>query len=202
MAFKLPRLSLGQPIVNPDFTPATILQRWWQSVVQAIESQEDNQDSTLSQLQAALALGGAGQVTADASTGAAKSGQATLGGLTVDSAAWVAGPVVALAGVTAPMNKLTFTGSAPQSADLTGGPMDGEYRLVEVGPALTIFTGTFTVKSNNAGAIIISLGNPVNTQVFARATLGAVSYRMDLRKVAGAGVASNLSAYLFARRAP
>lgn len=194
MAFRLPRLPAS-------YTPDQ-LQRWWQSVCEAVEAQEDNQDSIISQIQASLALGGAGQVTADATAGTAKSGQATTTGLTVDSAVFVAGPTVALAGVTAPMVNLTLTGSAPQGAVLTGGPMDGEYRIVEVGAGVTIFTGHFTVKTTNTGAVIITLSDPVNTQIFPRATVGAVSYRMDLRKTAGAGVASNLSAYLFARRAP
>lgn len=202
MAFTLPRLSGGGPIVDSGGKPTTTLQRWWQTIVEAIEGQEAGQDSVLSQIQASLALGGAGQVTADAAGATAKSGQATASGLTIDSAAWVAGPIVPLTGVGAPMVNLTLTGSAPLSAVLTGGPMDGEYRIVEVGPALTLFTGRFTVKTTNTGAVIITLGNPVNTQIFPRATVGAVSYRMDLRKTAGAGVATALSAYLFARRAP
>lgn len=195
MAFRLPRLP-------SSYTPDQ-LQRWWQSVCQAVEAQEDNQDSIISQIQASLALGGAGQVTADATAGTAKSGQTTTNGITLDTIGlWVAGPTVALAGVTAPMVNLTLTGSAPLSSALTGGPMDGEYRVVEVVAGVTIFTGHFTVKTTNTGAVIITLSDPVNTQVFTRATTGAVSYRMDLRKTAGAGVASALSAYLFARRAP
>jgi hypothetical protein len=202
MAFTLPTLSLTSPITDGKGLPTTLLQRWWQTITQAIEAQEDNQDSILSQIQASLTLAGQGVVNGDASGSTAKSGQTTTTGLTIDSSTFVNGPVVALTSVTGAMVHLTLTGSGPQSAVSSGGPMDGEYRIVEVGAGVTIFTGAFTVKTLNTGATVVNMANPVNTTIFTRATTGSVSYRLDLRKTAGAGVANNLQAYLFARRAP
>lgn len=202
MALQLPRLSLINAIVDPaSGKPTTILQRWWQVFCEAIEANEASQDALISQLQAALQLAGGALVTTDAGGATAKSGQTTTSGLTVDSAAWVAGPPVALTAVGALMTSLVLTGSAPQSATSSGGPMDGEYRIQEVtGGEVTVFTGHFTVRTLTGGATIINLSDPVNNTVFVRSATGAVSYRMDLRKTAGAGTATGLSAYLFARR--
>lgn len=204
MAFQLPLLSLTQAIVDAAGKPTTVLQRWWQTMAKAIEAQENNQDTNISQIQAALALAGTGVVSTDATSGTAKSGQATTTGLTVDASTFVNGPLVALAGITAPMTHLTLTGSGPQSALSSAGPMDGEYRIVEIVGVTetTIYTGTFTVKTLGTGATVINLANPVNTTIFTRAASGSVSYRLDVRKTAGAGVANALQAYLFARRAP
>jgi hypothetical protein len=196
MAFRLPRLPT-------TYTPEQ-LQRWWQSVCEAVESQENNQDTALSQIQAALALAGTGVVNNDAATGAAKSGQTTTNGLTINSSTYVHGPQVNLAGVTGGMPHLTLTGSGPQSATSTDGPMDGDYRIQEIVGVTeaTIFTGHFSVKTLNNGSSLVVMSDPVNTQVFTRSSTGAVSYRLDLRKLAGVGEAEALTAYLFARRAP
>jgi hypothetical protein len=205
VAFQLPRLSLSNPITDPTTgKPTTLLQRWWASLAQQIETQEDNQDTALSQIQAALALAGTGVVNTDAGGTTAKSGQNTATGLTVNSSSFIHGPLVALTAVTAGMPHLTLTGSAPQAAVSAAGPMDGEYRIVEVvaGVDSLIFSDTFHVKTLNTGATILTLDNPVNTQIFTRSAIGAVSYRLDVRKTAGAGEADSLQAYLFARRAP
>lgn len=194
MAFRLPRLPT-------TYTPQQF-QKWWQQLCERMEAQEDTQDTLLSQIQASLALAGVGVVATDAAGATAVSGQTTTTGLSVVDENWVAGPTVSLAGVGGPMTALTLTGSGPQSAVSEGGPMDGEYRIVEVGPAVTIFTGRFTVRTTVTGTTLVSLLDPVNTEVFTRATVGAVDYRMDLRRTAGAGTATALQAYLFARRAP
>jgi hypothetical protein len=203
VAFQLPRLSLAVPVAG-DLKPTTVFQRWWQSVCEAIEKQEEAQDTILSQIQASFVQAGQGVVATDAGAGTAKSGQDTDTGLTVDSAAWVNGPLVPLTGVTAPMSHLTLTGSGPQSGASTGGPMDGEYRVQEIVGAIetTVFTGHFTARTTVGGTTLISLSDPVNTQIFVRAATGAVSYRLDIRRTAGAGIVESLQAYLFARRAP
>jgi len=204
VAFQLPRLSLSQPIVDSAGLPTNLLQRWWQTMAQAIETQENNQDTVLSQIQASLALAGTGVVANDATTGTAKSGQATTTGLTINTTTFVNGPLVPLTGITGAMTHLTLTGSGPQSALSVGGPMDGEYRIVEIVgiTETTIFTDTFTAKTLNNGSSVLIVANPPNTQIFTRAATGAVSYRLDVRKTAGAGEADSLQAYLFARRAP
>jgi hypothetical protein len=170
MAFQLPRLSLSVPVAG-DLKPTTVFQRWWQTVCEAIEKQEEAQDTVLSQIQAAFVQAGLGVVATDAAAGTAVSGQAAATLLTVDSAAWVAGPLVALAGVTAPMTHLTLTGSGPQSGASSGGPMDGEYRIQEIVGAseATVFTGHFSARTTVAGTTLISLSDPVNTQIFVRA---------------------------------
>lgn len=194
--FRLPRL--------PSEYTDQQLQRWWQAVCEKIEANENAQNDLISQLQASLQLAGGAVAGVDAAGSTAKSGQATLGGITVDSASWVSGPTVALSGVTAGMPTLTLTGSGPLSAASQGGPMDGEYRIQEIVgiTETTVYTGRFTVRTLSNGSTIINLPNPVNTQTFGRIATGAVSYRLDLRKTAGAGRATGLSAYLFARRAP
>jgi hypothetical protein len=203
--FRLTRLPPSVPIVSPDTgKPSNNFVLWWQSVCEQIEANENAQNDLISQLQAALALAGGAVTETDAAGTTAKSGQTTTNGLTVDSATWVPGPTVALSGVTAGMTQLILTGSGPLNGTSSGGPMDGEYRIVEVvGITETvIYTGSFTVRTLSNGSTIINLTDPVNNQTFTRSATGAVSYRLDLRRKAGAGIVTGLSAYLFARRYP
>lgn len=194
--FRLPRL--------PAQYTKEQFQLWWQSTVEAIEFNENAQNDLISQLQASLQLSGGAVAGNDAATGTAKSGQATATGLTVDSGTWVNGPQVALSGISGSMTKLLLTGTGPQSASVNGGPMDGEYRVQEVVglSETTVFTGTFTLRSLPNGSPNITLGNPPNNQVFVRSANPNATYRLDLRKTAGAGFATNLTAYIFARRYP
>lgn len=194
--FRLPRL--------PTQYTDEQLQRWWQAVCEKIEANENSQNDLISQLQASVALAGGAVVGNDAATGTARSGQAETTGLTVNSVSWINGPSVLLTTVSAGMTKLLLTGSGPTSATSSGGPMDGEYRIQEVVgiTEVTVYTGTFTVRTLTNGSTIINLGNPVNNTVFTRSANPTVTYRLDLRKTAGAGIATALSAYIFARRYP
>ena len=58
MAFRLPRLPRDTKIAGADGKPSLEFQRWWQSVVTSIETQEAAQDALLEQIIAARAAAG------------------------------------------------------------------------------------------------------------------------------------------------
>lgn len=158
--------------------------------------------------QGAQAAANDAQTTADdALGGGSVSGSATNPSvdLTVNGA-WVAGPVVSLTGVVA--GNLTFSGSGPiqdDNVNLLGSNFAaGEYRLVEVigGVDDVLLTESFSLFSGGSvPAIVSNTGAPtIAAYVSARASTGAVDYRIDARKVSGAFIQS-LSLYIFARRA-
>lgn len=77
MTFRLPRLPEADEIVTDKRRPTFKFQRWWQSVVVKLETQESGQDDLLAQILAAqddatqaLADAAAAQATADAALAA------------------------------------------------------------------------------------------------------------------------------------
>lgn len=157
------------------------------------------------------------QATADgAGGGTAVSGSDTDTGNTVSSTvSWVAGPLVSLTGVVA--GNLTVPGSAPTSSGTTVAITNinivshtGEFRIVEViggvdGTAYGPFAyyASTLLDPTTPGSYPAEVYTPDSAAVAAindpRVSTGAVSYRMDFRRVNGPTV-NNLAGYLFARR--
>ena len=108
---------------------------------------------------------------------------------------------------------LTINGTGPQQTDavlIAGapGPITGEFRVVEIVGAsdTTVFTGLFNVApaSFDAGEPPVVTNRSVSdVSAFssARTSTGSVSYRLDVRRTSGGALVSDLSLYLFARRA-
>jgi hypothetical protein len=76
MAFRLPRLPEADEIVTDKRRPTFKLQRWWQSVVTKLETQEGTQDALLAQIVAAQAAADAAQASADTAIADAAAAQA------------------------------------------------------------------------------------------------------------------------------
>lgn len=55
MAFRLPRLQSNVALVNAGGKPTSEFQRWWQSVIETLETQEQLQDATILAIQQAQA---------------------------------------------------------------------------------------------------------------------------------------------------
>lgn len=66
MAFRLPRLPETIEIVEPNRRPSFKFQRWWQSIVSKLETQEGIQDQALIDIQTALTNAGIALDTANA----------------------------------------------------------------------------------------------------------------------------------------
>jgi hypothetical protein len=90
VAFKLPRLTRGLRITNPDGTPAEAFMVWWDNFAKQIETQENTQDELLAAVvaaQAAADAAGAAAAVADAAAAdaqtAADNAQAAVDALVV-----------------------------------------------------------------------------------------------------------------------
>lgn len=225
MPFKLPRLQARLPIVDKEGNPMPSFLRFFNiDFVGRIEQQEASQAAVLVSLQniqsqqsaqlalinQALELAGLALETAD-SGGTTKSGSETSS-FALASTLFSAGPLLNLTSVLA--GTLTIPGTSPQvvlgtTAMTAGTVTNGEYRLVEVvsGVDTVLFTGTFTVTDvTTEGPVQEFEMNHVSAPDVAalslsRSTTGAVSYRIDTRRVSGATM-TGLRFYLFARRAP
>lgn len=176
----------------------------------AVTALQAAQTQTIAQAQAntTVAMQAAqAQATADTATGSgAQSGDATSSASALAGGAWTNGPQVNLAGVSA--GNLTVQNSGPSQAAITAmngfGAWTGNWRIQEIVGAIetTVFTGTFSMERyfEEFGAIIF-LFNETDTGTFssARASTGAVSYRLDINSPDVDVFDVNL--YLYVRRA-
>ena len=88
--FSLPRLNIALPVVTDKGFPTPAFHRWWQNVVEAIETQENTQDDLLAAIiaaqsaadTAAAAAATAATAAADAQA-AADAAQATADAITI-----------------------------------------------------------------------------------------------------------------------
>lgn len=130
------------------------------------------------------------------------SGSASNPAVDVPDGTWVLGPQVDLTGVVA--GDLTITGSGPQQdSDLAStGTFNGQFRIVEVvgGVDTVLDTFGFTVSAGGTLGTVLYV-SAVSDFIAARATTGAVSYRIDARRATGSASLTSLSLYIFARRA-
>lgn len=160
-------------------------------------------NSTQAATNSAAAAANNAQNTADG--GAAVSGSATDPSVSLFGTSWQAGPVVNLTGVVA--GNLTITGTGPiQDSDVTCSQKTfaGEYRVVEViggvDTVLQVFSFSAVAPDFDLATIVNSDASAVADFTSARASTGAVSYRIDARRVSG-GVLADVSLYVYARRA-
>lgn len=171
-----------------------------------------NQQTT-AQAQAAQQAANNAQATADeALADGTVSGSALDPTVDVPDGTWVQGPQVDLTGVVA--GTLTITGSGPQQDDsinifgLGARAFNGEFRIVEIVgmTETTVFTGTFScfqsaddpaaTVANYSAAAVSSFSAPASST-------GAVSYRMDARRVSPYMTSlTDLDLYIYVRRAP
>lgn len=221
-SFRLPRLKANLAIVNGQGKPLDYFLRFWNiEVAPRIEQQEASQDKTIAdladivaQLQAVSAAAQQAQTTANNAQqsadegGTAKSGSSNAVVNIPATTAWNIGPIVNLTGVIA--GDLTINGTGPQQTSevsMSGGTSAQvfNFRVVEVisGVDDVIFSGQCLVQNfGSPAATTVTNNNVQEIQDFsmARASTGAVSYRIDFQ---GNGVrsVSNLLLYVFARRA-
>lgn len=149
------------------------------------------------------------QASADQASGsAAKSGDASLTLLSAPGlSGWHAGPQVNLAGVVAGNLSVINTGPYQiQSTTLSHRDgFNGNWRVQEIvsGVETTVFNGSYTVERSrdDAGDVVIFYNNTDTTVLVPRASVGAVSYRLDLEAIAQAGIdLSSVQLYLYVRR--
>lgn len=223
-AFKLPRLKSNLPIVNREGKPEDYFLRFFNiDFAQRLEANENNQAMIIAQIQdiqtqqaeqlvlinQALELAGLALETADGG-GPNKSGSNT-GTFALSGTSSVPATTVALAGVVA--GNLTIPGTGPSqivgTTAMTGGNyVEAAYDVVEVvgGVDTVVFTGTFNVTdvtgdepyqifqvSHTSAAAVAAFTS-------ARASIGLVDYRLDVRRVSGASM-TGMRFYLFVRRA-
>lgn len=170
---------------------------------------------------AAAQAAAAAQQTANAPPSGATKGSNTSTGLTINSLGWTAGPQVDLVGVVA--GNLTF--SATMAGDVTGGALTGgtvydpvngsqtaagTFRLVEIDGATE--TVVYTAAFQAYEVLYLAYGvayfyinydaSAIAAFVDARVSVGAISYRLDLRMgTPSTAIASHVTAYLFVNRA-
>ena len=219
--FRLPRLKANLAIVNSKGNPLDYFLRFWNiEVAPRIEQQEESQDDILAQLQEvqdqqaqllaaqeqqlilineALMLAGIAIAQSGGNSGAATSE------IDMTPSAWVLGPIVNLTGVVA--GNVTVPGSGLYSKSATTsffGDTNGEIRLVEVVSGVdTIIGGPWPfsvsrVDPSPTGAVYVTNASEINVFTQARATTGAVSYRIDARMLDGD--VNNIDLKIYARR--
>lgn len=120
---------------------------------------------------------------------------------------WVAGPQVNLAGVVAGNLSIANSGPVQASGTIISGP-PGDYtcswRIQEIagGPEVTVFTGSFTatISRDDVGnvAFVFNNSSAETTAPIARATVGAVDYRIDFNSPTVS--INGMEAYIYARR--
>lgn len=175
----------------------------------------DRLNAALAQISALLGLTQQAQLSANNAQDTADealadgtvAGSATDPAIDISLGGWVLGPQVDLLGVVA--GTLTIMGSGPQQDGDTvvsgsDGVMACEFRVVEVVAAVdtVLFTGNFSADLFSGATYITNTsGSAVAAYSAARSTTGAVSYRIDARKL-GSNSISSLLLYVYARRTP
>lgn len=226
MGFTLPKIQAADSIVDGTGRPTTRFLKFFNfDFARAIERNDNAQSDLISELQVLVsqlqvtteavqqaqnAANQAQQSADGAAGGGAVSGTSTAPDVTLVGAAWVLGPVVALTGVVA--GDLTITGSGPLQDDNVSATGERtailcQFRVVEVilGVDTVLFTGNFNVFPGdpplNLASVVNSSVSSVAAFSSARASTGSVSYRIDARTTNASRTVSNLSLYLFVRRA-
>lgn len=165
----------------------------------AVATAASSAATSLATAQSAASAANTAQQQADAGpSGTAQSGTDTAY-VTLSGTAWVEGPQVDLTGVSA--GALTITGSGPQvdsNTTMAGGvgtgyaELYGEFRIVEdIGGVDTVLeTFSFALYkevSGGAATIYLTDNGALSVSAFssARASTGAVSYRLDFRRTSG-----------------
>lgn len=204
MAFQLPSLQSQVPIADPRTgLPTAYFTDWMNRMLAQIVAEEGAQDISIAQLLAMQAQTLAVQTQLLAALKATNTGAGGTQGAaqgvfdSLTTAAWTLGPVVSLAGVAA--GHLTIFGSGPTPNPDTGinafsgilGEFVGQWRIVEiVGFVETLVygggtpLGTFSAQRyrDDQGVENIFYSDDNTSQVsIARASVGAMDYRLDFR---------------------
>jgi len=179
------------------------------ATLEALQAVVDQLQTTMLAVQQAQAAANQAQETADGASGSgAVSGFAIDDTLLLVDNAWTLGPVVSLTGVVA--GNLTITGTAPQQSETTSatggaGILPGQFRVVEVigGVDEVLFTGSMTITTTGATPVTVRNNSVTEVGAFvsARASTGAVDYRIDVRLTGTGRNVSDMGVYLYARRA-
>jgi len=196
--FKLPRIRAADTISDKAGKAANAFVRFWDTVMKAIERQENAQTDVLdkqAQIQAtqaqqlilvyqALELAG---IAIDMSGAPGNTGVQSLT-IDIDGSGWAPGPRVDLTGVVAGDLIIPSTGlyAGPTTTQGDQGEILGFLRLVEiVGVTETVVGGPWNFTSTrydaNPASNAVYIANPAEIPTFtvARTTTGAVSYRLD-----------------------
>lgn len=222
--FVLPKIQAADSIVDGTGRPTTRFLKFFNfDFARAIERNDNQQAASLEAIQAvvdqlqvtmlavqqAQAAANQAQETADGASGSGTvSGFATDDTLILVDNDWTLGPVVSLTGVVA--GNLTITGTAPQQSETTAatggvGILPGQFRVVEVigGIDEILFTGAMTLTVSVSGSVIVRNDSVTEVGAFisARASTGAVDYRIDVRLTGTGRNVSDMGVYLYARRA-
>lgn len=210
----------GNPIVDEKGAPNPFFIDWISDFASRVVQAVDNLNGAVNVLQSASAqvvasqqtnvaaaqTAGNAQKQADAAAGStAQSGNATSIVSVPASGAWVAGPSVALGGVVAGHLTLGASGPSQGSAFIHHiGDFVGSWRVQEIigGVETTVFTGNWTASRDDIfgeNALYTLYNNTdASTVSLADATVGAITYRMDLNMPQCQ--VDNLVAFLTVRR--
>lgn len=213
MSLSLPSLQIRLPVTNPDGTPTTTFHRFFNvEFAGAIEKNDAAQQQVIDQLaiqveqiQAALQAAQAAQAAVGGLI-PGNSGSASNPAVNLSGGAWALGPTVSLSGVVA--GTLTITGTGPaQDEDVSQTPdgnINGEFRVVEVVGGIddVVFTGLFGANSlsGSTSTIVNRSISEVSSFSMARASTGAVDYRIDARTVSPSHSINSLELYLYVNR--
>lgn len=182
------------------------------SIVTSLQAQQAQLVAQVAALNTVAQQAAAAQATADAGTPTgAKSGDATAYPINASGSGWIPGPQVNLTGVAA--GNLTIPSSGPNQVNATGvnalsgilGTFTGNWRIQEILPGpveSTVFSGTYNAERDRDDQGIENIVyNLTDTSTFslARASTGAVSYRLDIN--APGFDLTAVSLYLYVRRA-
>lgn len=209
MVLKLEKI--GQiTIVDPKGRPSSFFQTLWQRTITAIQNAVNDNAALTAQLEQQLALlqatqqaanvaqqaANEAQASADAAGGGSTTSGSATGSIFVSSTSFTTGPVVNLTGVVA--GTLTISGSGPTGGSLdSGSSMGGQFRIFDVTNNTTVFTGNFSV--TESGVTNDSIAD-VAAFSSSESSTGAVSYRIDARRL-GPGGTATVNTYIFCRRA-
>ncbi len=214
MAFSLPSIQMGVPIVDPNTGGLTsYFSSWLTQVLNQVTAQINSQSATIAALQSTQAQLQAAILAIQAiQAGGTTPGTSGFATQTMNvGLGWSSGPGLTLTGVAA--GHLMISGSGPTRGSTTY--MDdsppsviGNWRIQEIIgiTETTVFTGTFTAESTfvdpESGTLYFVYSNTDTTAVsIPRATTGTVGYRMDLEFTTGFS-AFNVVANLYVNRVP
>lgn len=228
MAVALPPPAIQQnvPVTDPDTGMMTAYFSIWliqqlttitdainvqNNIITSLQAQQAQLVAQVAALNTVAQQAAKAQATADAGTPTgAQSGNATADPVNASGSGWVNGPQVNLTGVAA--GNLTIPSSGPNQTNNTGvnavsgvlGIFTGNWRIQEIVGAVetTVFSGTYDAERDRDDQGIENIvynQTDTNTPVIARASTGAVSYRLDIN--APGFVLTAVQLYLYVRRA-
>jgi hypothetical protein len=215
---KLPRIQPGVALVDKEGKPSRAFVTFWNTTANVIEKQEARQDQQILDLQDAFAAIQAVSVVAQAAQTAANNAQSSADGgapfttsgsatgtVEAGTSGWQTGPQVDL--TAAVVGDLTISGTGPQQDGSTIATQNitGDFRVVEIiGMAeTTVFTGSGSIFAGSPATVLNNSSATVAAFSLARASTGAVSYRIDWQRTDGGALEAgvDLPLYIFARRA-